>query len=348
MAPPEWVVALLSRAELVPVDAQPLTGGVSSDVWRVRLSSGQSVVVKRAVERLRVQAHWVAPLERNTFEARYLARASQIVPSFTPRVVMADENLHAFAMVDLGPIPSWREDLASGRINPEVGAALGARLAAVHAHTAGDATTASEFASDDLFEALRIEPYLRYTAARLPEHSAALSQLADNLACTRIALVHGDVSPKNVIVTADGPVLTDAECAWYGDPAFDLAFCLNHLLLKRIWKPQHRDLLWQTSARLLSAYLQGVSWEPPEALSSRTARLLPALALARVDGRSPVDYLSASQRDSLRTSRGAPCMNRPPIRWPSLNNWKGYDRNTNQGCARSAHMGFTGTADRRG
>ncbi|MGV0585875.1 aminoglycoside phosphotransferase family protein [Mycobacteroides chelonae] len=304
MAPPDWVVELLSHAGLVSVEAQPLTGGVSSDVWRVRLSSSESVVVKRAIERLRVQTHWVAPLQRNIFEARYLRRAATIVPSFTPRVVLAVEDLHAFAMTDLGPIASWREDLANGRIDPEVGGELGARLVAVHAHTAGDATVASEFASDDLFEALRIEPYLRYPAERLPDHADALSQLADDLAGTHIALVHGDVSPKNVIVTADGPVLTDAECAWYGDPAFDLAFCLNHLLLKRIWKPEYREPLWETSRRLCTAYLAGVSWESPDTVAARTARLLPALALARIDGRSPVDYLSASQRDSLRARAG--------------------------------------------
>ncbi|MUM20080.1 phosphotransferase [Mycobacterium sp. CBMA271] len=304
MTPPDWVAVLLARAGLVPTDAQPLTGGVSSDVWRVRLDSNESVVVKRAIGRLRVEAYWVAPLERNTIEARYLSRVARIVPQFIPRVVAADEELHAFAMNDLGPLPSWRDDLAGGRIDPEVGAALGERLVAVHAHTAGDASAASEFASDELFEALRIEPYLRYTAQNLPEHAAALSQLANELAATHLALVHGDVSPKNVIVTADGPVLTDAECAWYGDPAFDLAFCLNHLMLKRIWKPEHRDLLQETSTRLLTMYLQGVSWEPPDAVATRAARLIPALALARVDGRSPVDYLSASQRNSLRISAG--------------------------------------------
>lgn len=131
-----------------------------------------------------------------------------------------------------------------------------------------------------------------------------MSELAHDLADTHIALVHGDVSPKNIIVTRDGPVLTDAECAWYGDPAFDLAFCLNHLLLKRIWKPQHRALLQETSTRLLTAYLRGVSWEPPDAVAARIARLLPALALARIDGRSPVDYLSTAQRESLRTRAG--------------------------------------------
>lgn len=304
MAPPDWVVALLSRAELTPSEAQPLTGGVSSDVWRVWLSSGDSVVVKRAVERLRVSAHWVVPLERNTFETRYLTVVSKIVPAFVPEVVVADEDLHAFAMVDLGPVPSWREDLAAGRIDPEVGTLLGTRLAAVHSHTAGDGATAGEFASDELFDALRVEPYLRYPAEHMPEHAAVLSQLADDLAGTHIALVHGDVSPKNIIATDSGPVLTDAECAWYGDPAFDSAFCLNHLLLKRIWKPQHRDQLHQTSTAFLSAYLRGVTWEPPDATAARIALLLPALALARVDGRSPVDYLSGAQRDSLRVRAG--------------------------------------------
>lgn len=207
-------------------------------------------------------------------------------------------------MTDLGPIPSWRDDLAAGRVDADVGAVVGDRLAAIHAQTAGNDSTAREFASDHLFEALRIEPYLRYSAVRSPEHTAALSELAHDLADTHIALVHGDVSPKNIIVTRDGPVLTDAECAWYGDPAFDLAFCLNHLLLERIWKPQHRAPLQETSTRLLTAYLRGVSWEPPNAVAARIARLLPALALARIDGRSPVDYLSAAQRESLRTRAG--------------------------------------------
>jgi hypothetical protein len=33
---------------------------------------------------------------------------------------------------------------------------------------------------------------------------------------------------------------------------------------------------------------------------SRTSRLLPGLLLARIDGKSPVEYLSESQRQNLR------------------------------------------------
>jgi hypothetical protein len=95
-------------------------------------------------------------------------------------------------------------------------------------------------------------------------------------------------------------VLLDAECAWYGDPAFDLAFCLNHLLLKCLWTPAaSADFLLCFDA-LREAYLEGIAWEPTGALEARAAALLPALFLARVDGKSPVEYLTAADQDRVR------------------------------------------------
>src|SRR3546814_8703169 len=91
--------------------------------------------------------------------------------------------------------------------------------------------------TDSIFHAIRLEPYLLATARAHPDRAAALESVAAETAATKRALVHGDVSPKNILVGPAGPVLLDAECAWYGDPAFDLAFCLNHLLLKCLWIP---------------------------------------------------------------------------------------------------------------
>jgi thiamine kinase-like enzyme len=109
--------------------------------------------------------------------------------------------------------------------------------------------------------------------------------------------VHGDVSPKNILVADHGPIFLDAECAWYGDPAFDLAFCLNHLLLKCLWVPAARNAFLACFAALSGTYLENVSFENIE---SRTASLLPALLLARVDGKSPVEYLGDSQKALVR------------------------------------------------
>jgi aminoglycoside phosphotransferase (APT) family kinase protein len=106
-----------------------------------------------------------------------------------------------------------------------------------------------------------------------------------------VALVHGDISPKNILVGPVGPVFLDAECAWFGDPAFDLAFCLNHLHLKCILVPAAFDQLMELHETLSCAYLERVNWEEASAVEHRTAKLLPALLLARVDGTSPVEYI---------------------------------------------------------
>src|SRR5664279_388150 len=97
------------------------------------------------------------------------------------------------------------------------------------------------FANDDTFEAIRIEPYLRATGRAHPDLASRFDDLAQTTLTTKRALVHGEISPKNILQSADGPVFLDAECAWFGDPAFDLAFCLNHLLLKCRWRPAATD-----------------------------------------------------------------------------------------------------------
>ena len=131
-------------------------------------------------------------------------------------------------------------------------------------------------------------------------------------ASTRLALVHGDISPKNILCGPAGPVILDAECAWYGDPAFDLAFVLNHLLLKCAWLPAAGPAFLNAFDALFQAYRAGIDWEPAPALERRAARLLGGLLLARIDGKSPVEYLThESQRDPVRQVARALLL-RPP------------------------------------
>src|SRR5204863_4441552 len=117
----------------------------------------------------------------------------------------------------------------------------------------------------------RLEPYLLATASRHADLAPALQALVARTQANRITLVHGDVSPKNILVGPDGPVLLDAECAWWGDPAFDLAFCLNHLLLKCLWTPTAAAGFLACFDALAEAYLAGVVWERRADLEERTA-----------------------------------------------------------------------------
>jgi aminoglycoside phosphotransferase (APT) family kinase protein len=279
----------------------PLPGGVSSDVYKVELASGP-VCVKRALAKLKVAADWQVSVARNRFEVEWMRVAGGIAPDAVPAVIAEDAEGAAFAMTWLDPalFPVWKTQLSKGRIEPETAAAVGRILAAIHNATARNAEIAARFASDAIFYSIRLEPYLLATVDKHPDCAAALRNLADITAGTQLALVHGDVSPKNILIGPNGPVLLDAECAWYGDPAFDLAFCLNHMLLKCAWHPQWTGSYMQCFDALAAGYLDAVQWEPRAGIEARAARLLPGLLLARVDGKSPVEYLMDDTAHSRR------------------------------------------------
>jgi aminoglycoside phosphotransferase (APT) family kinase protein len=292
---PEEVLAFLRRAGLAAQNELPraigLTGGVSSDIWRVDLRSGP-VCVKRALPKLRVAQVWEAPVERNVYERRWMETASRAVAGIAPKVLAHDDSgVFAMEYLDGATYPLWKAELHARRADPAFASLVGERLARVHAATAGRADVARRFATDAGFYAIRLEPYLIATARVHPDLAPVLHALAERTAGNRLALVHGDVSPKNILVGPAGPVFLDAECAWYGDPAFDLAFCLNHLLLKGAWVPQAQASYLACFDALALAYLAGAEWESKDALEARAASLLPGLLLARVDGKSPVEYL---------------------------------------------------------
>ncbi len=317
MQPPPEIVAPLRRLGLIAEDETPafapLTGGVSSDIWRVELAQGP-VCVKRALARLKVVDDWRVPVERNAHEVAWMKTAAAIVPEAVPDVLGHDAEAGLFVMAYLDPAqyPTWKDELRDGRVEPAMAQEVGRRIARIHAGTAGDPQVATRFANDELFRAIRLEPYLETAARRHPDRAAALAALAETTAATKRALVHGDVSPKNILLGPRGPVFIDAECAWYGDPAFDLAFCLNHFLLKCLWRPAFTEAYLDCFSAMAGAYGTGVTWEPPEALEARTARLLPGLFLARIDGKSPVEYLTAED-DKARVRRVARALLADPV-----------------------------------
>lgn len=289
---------------MVPPGTHPritaLEGGVSSDIRLVDLI-GTRVCVKRALPRLKVAQLWEAPIARNGHECDWFEVAGAICPDCVPRLIARDAEAGLFVMAYLEPAryPLWKAQLRDGIAEPATAATVGERLALIHNATADRPDVAARFATDAGFHAIRLEPYLLAAARAHPDRAAALGALVETTAATRRVLVHGDVSPKNILIGPNGPVFLDAECAWFGDPAFDLAFCLNHLLLKCLWNRAAAEGFLACYESLAARYLQHVAWEKPAALECRAARLLPGLLLARVDGKSPVEYITAETDRNL-------------------------------------------------
>jgi aminoglycoside phosphotransferase (APT) family kinase protein len=311
------IVSFLRCAGLVSDESalrlSALTGGVASDIWKVE-TIDRTFVVKRARARLRVAQEWTAPVSRNASEVAWMRTAAAVVPGAVPRILADDPSVGAFAMQFLDPrdFPVWKSELGQGRVDVEFAANVGRSVAAIHAATAQSGSIAQTFANDAVFHSIRLEPYLEATARAHPDLATPLMALSRETLATKIALVHGDVSPKNILVGRQGPIFLDAECAWFGDPAFDVAFCLNHLLLKCAWVPSAVERFLASYDALRDAYVAGVTWERPDAIERRTARLLPALMLGRIDGKSPIEYIT-TEVDKSRVRRIARALIASPV-----------------------------------
>lgn len=267
----------------------PLAGGVSSDIWRID-GSGTTYCVKRALPRLKVAADWRAPVRRNAEEVRWLRLAAAVAPGQVPAVVAADADLGVAVLEFFDPArwTAYKSLLMMGAVSrPGIGRELGELLARLHGASAGRGDLATEFDNLDLFDALRLSPFFLGPIERNPELKGTLTAIAESQRSHRTAVIHGDFSPKNILIhPSRPPVVLDAECATWGDPAFDVAFMLAHLLLKAVHLKTPNP--FDTALGFKDAYQHAA----PEPVDDRLAGLVPALVLARLDGKSPVDYLT--------------------------------------------------------
>ena len=323
IAPDSEIIAFVRRAGLsgeqdVPSFA-PLTGGVSSDIWLVETAS-RRFCVKRALAKLRVAADWRAPVERSLYEAAWLRGAANVLPDAVPRLLAEDPRTGTLAMEYLAPRDHrlWKAELLAGRCQIAIAREVGRRLGRIHAAFSRDPRARETFPRDDIFHSIRLEPYLLATARAHPALAVQLEALAERTARTKRSVVHGDVSPKNILLGPKGPVFLDAECAWFGDPAFDAAFCLNHLLLKCLARPQSAKALLACFDALRRAWLCEVDWEDRDEVEARVAALLPSLLLARVDGKSPVEYVTGqADKDAVRRV-AVPLIRQAPARLAAI------------------------------
>jgi aminoglycoside phosphotransferase (APT) family kinase protein len=275
----------------------PLTGGVSCEIYLVE-DGAERFVVKRALAKLKVKADWFADVSRNRHEWEFIRYVARFVPTAVPALRYCSETGNYFAMEYLGDqFQNWKQVLLAGKADPECAARAGTLLAEIHRRSAGDAEAMRRFDTTANFFQLRIEPYFLATGARHPELRPLIEAEAARLETARECLVHGDFSPKNILVSSERLVLLDCEVAWYGDAAFDLAFMLNHFFLKALWhRPREAGLRRMVDA-FWSAYAAA---RPVPELDQRVGRLLLMLLLARVDGKSPVEYLDAVRQDFVR------------------------------------------------
>lgn len=288
--------AVISSREAVHVEI--LTGGVSNTVLGITTNT-KSWVLKQALPELKVAEKWEADQRRAIIEADALRLFHTLSPKLVPELVFIDPERFVLIMERV-PLEStvWKSDLLNDIFYPEVARELGKTLAEWHLFGAKNPKYQAQFMEDSLFEQLRVDPFYRFVSARNPPLQTSISRLIDELESDHSTIVHGDFSPKNIMIDSNHHIyILDFEVMHVGNPIFDLAFLLAHLLCKffRAENDQIASELSNLAQEFLDAYEQLHS--VGSSLSSHTA----LIALARVEGKSPVNYLNTKQQEKLQS-----------------------------------------------
>ena len=296
----DTVLAYLIQKKIISASDQAevevLTGGVSNVVLAIT-TKNQKMVLKQALAELMVAQKWEADQRRAIVEANAIALFHKLSPDQVPNLVFLDPE-RFILILDRVPVGStvWKSDLLDGVINPDIAEVLGTTLAQWHNFGEKDKEARLQFMEDSLFEQLRIDPFYRFVAAKNETLKPVITKLIDELEGDKTTIVHGDFSPKNIMVGMDDQVyILDFEVTHVGNPVFDLAFLLAHLLCKkfRTDEPLEEKLLGASAERFINAY--EVIRPIDSSLSLHTA----LIALARVEGKSPVNYLDSSKQSAL-------------------------------------------------
>lgn len=286
--------AYLRERGFAPTRVVELGGGISNVVLRVDLGR-ESIVVKQSLGKLRVADEWLFMRDRIRIERDCMEMLGAVLPGSVPRVVFSDDDNFVFAMT---AVPAegrlWKPLLLDGDTDSRAAEMAGDLIGRMHRLCASHPLTATRFASHEVFIQGRVDPYHWTTMRAHPDLAPFIHAEVGRMLAKRTTLVHGDYSPKNLFVFPDRVMMLDFEVAHWGDPAFDVAFCLTHLLLKAIKFPERRAAYLEAVRRFWLAY-------GDRAIESDVVAELGCLTLARIDGKSKEDYITEeSEKDAAR------------------------------------------------
>ncbi len=284
----------LARGE-EEISIRELGGGVSNIVLLAEWPGNpdRRWVMKQSLGKLRVKDDWRSERSRIYREAEALRALRPVLgPEAVPEVIHLDRENFLFVMTAAPPGSLvWKDLLLARRGDSQVARCAALLLAKMINASKNDASLSSRFWDRTVFDQLRIDPYYRTTASRHPELRREFDDLIGTSLEIRTALVHGDYSPKNMLVRGGNIFLIDFEVVHWGDPSFDAAFLMNHLFLKAFHQPFSSPQFIALVNDFWKTLLAALGPEAAAGFEAMTIRHLGGLMLARIDGKSPVEYI---------------------------------------------------------
>ncbi len=304
-----------------PATAELLSGGVSNQVLRVT-TLGDLFVVKQSRPQLRTRDAWFSDLDRIYRELEVMQALQPHLPGVVPQVLHVDRENYVYTMSH-APLDAfvWKAELLAGRIDAALGESIGRVLGRMHQVSAERRVELVGFADRAVYVQLRVDPFYRRVQERRPEVSHAIEPIVEEMMTRQDALCHGDYTPKNILVDANGFTLVDYETAHLGDPTMDLGLFLAHLTLKALRAADRWTAFLSLMQAFWHGYRESVTFQPHDDLERRGVKHLGVCLLARVDGTSPVDYLTNDAQRNLVRRLGQAILLDGVASWSGVWDW---------------------------
>ena len=275
-------------------------GGVSC-ISALIEKSGKTMLVKQGCPKLQVKEEWLADPARMGIEAKATEYYNRYVPKSVPAVLFYDPENHVM-LRDAAPgdCVMWKTDLLNGIFDFEVAKKTMEALAIVHNKCYKDPEVAKDFANDSIFYQLRISPYIEFVLGKYPNLNEYGNVLIKRLKERKLTLVHADYSPKNILVLRNREIcILDFEISHYGDPAFDIAFFTNHIVLKSAHLRQWSAAVLNMLLYMTDTYFNMMDYDDPKKVEEDCIKILAMMMIARIDGKSPVEYIVCEKTKQL-------------------------------------------------
>jgi 5-methylthioribose kinase len=302
-----------------PARVEPLSGGVSNIVLRI-VTAEKTFILKQSRPQLRTRDAWFSDINRVYREQEVMHLLHSLLPEHTvPRVLQTDRDNYAFAMTH-APADAhvWKADLLSAVIDLSVAERAGSILGIMHEATAKAAAALTGLADPLVFIQLRVNPFYRCIQERRPEVALAVERIIERMLSVKEALCHGDYSPKNILVHAQGFTLVDYETAHLGDPTMDLGFFLSHIILKAVKNLALRSQFFELTRTFWRSYGATATFQLRACLEERAVEHFGVCLLARIDGTSPVDYLPEEPKRQAVRRLGQVVLLKGPRKWDDV------------------------------
>ena len=284
------------------INVEPLKGGVSCEIYKVDTATN-SYCIKKALKKLRVEKDWYADPIRSYYEYLWLKKTKKILPNSIPEVISYNriKNYLIIEYLNMSKYSNLKEDLLKGKVDLNNLNKLTKKLLYIHKNLKSHYNKKIFQSHNFNFIKLRINPYLLELNKTYPELKKYINETVKLLRNNQHTVIHADFTPKNILVSKNKQIILDAETANYGDPSFDIVSLINHLIIKLLFVNKNKKNFVLALKKIFNIYHSNVTWEEKQDIIKRSKTLLPLMILARVDGKSPVEYIKNNkEKNKLR------------------------------------------------